>query len=220
LSSDSVLFEDNHVLAVVKPAGLLTVGDRTGDITLLELARQYVKTKYGKPGNVFLGVVHRLDRPVSGVVVFARTGKAASRLSEQFRRGSVEKVYHAWVAGRPPKAAGTLEDLLVKDHARNVVRTESAGTPNARYASLHFRTLRRGNMRTLLEIRLETGRSHQIRVQLAARGMPIVGDVKYGGPRADLFGLHAAELTFQHPVTHQAITLRAAEPRDWKEMRV
>jgi 23S rRNA pseudouridine1911/1915/1917 synthase len=213
----NVLFEDNHCLAVVKPAGLLTAGDRTGDETLLEQARRYLKEKYHKPGNVFLGLVHRLDRPVSGVVLFARTSKAAARLSEQFRAGRVVKVYHAWVQGVPRTPAGTWTDFLLKDRERNVVRSVSAETTGAQQAMLGYRLLGRAGRTALLEIRPQTGRAHQIRVQLASRGFPILGDVKYGArptPNGRLL-LHAFELTFEHPVRNERISLQAPEPEDW-----
>ena len=209
----SVLYEDNHCLAVFKPAGMLTMGDRTGDVSLVDLAREYLKTKYNKPGNVFLGVVHRLDRPVSGVVLFARTSKAAARLSAQFRAGTVQKIYHAWVAGVPREPSGKWTDYLAKDEQRNRVSAASPGTPNARLASLNFRTLERRGRHSLLEIRPATGRSHQIRVQLASRGLPIVGDVKYGGPPSDAgrIALDAVELTFEHPVREEHVTVRTPD---------
>lgn len=216
LRRDSILFEDNHLLAAIKPAGLLTAGDRTGDVTLFALAQKYLKEKYNKPGNVYLGLVHRLDRPVSGVILFARTSKAAGRLSEQFRKGSVEKVYHAWVQGRPDTASGRLVDHLLKDRERNVVRAVRETTAGAQSAALTYRVLRKSGERSLLEIKLETGRSHQIRVQLASRGWPIVGDVKYGGPAlGGNIALHAAELACDHPTTRERITLRASDPPEW-----
>ena len=212
-----VLFEDNHCLAVRKPAGMLTAGDKTGDATLLDLARQYIKNKYAKPGNVYLGLVHRLDRPVSGVVLFACTSKAAARLSEQFRTGRVRKIYQAWVEGTPAEPTGTLTDRLVKDRTRNVVRTVSADVSDARRAVLDYRTLKRTATATLLEVRPHTGRPHQIRAQLAARGLPIVGDVKYGArpARAGRILLHGIELTFEHPVRRQPVSVRAPLPTDW-----
>jgi 23S rRNA pseudouridine1911/1915/1917 synthase len=199
---------------VLKPAGMLTAGDRTGDVSLLELARQYLKAKYKKPGNVYLGLVHRLDRPVSGVVLFARTSKAAARLSEQFRDGTVRKVYEAWVEGRPAQSSGTLTDFLIKDKQRNVVSAARPEAAGARQAILKFRALAAEPGRTLLEIHPQTGRAHQIRVQLASRGTPIVGDVKYSAKRdrAGSIALNAAELTFQHPVRKESITIRAPRP--------
>ncbi|MGQ0635705.1 MAG: RluA family pseudouridine synthase [Planctomycetaceae bacterium] len=217
MNSLSVLYEDNHCLAVMKPARLLTAGDETGDPTLLDLARDYVRHKYHKPGRVFLGLVHRLDRPVSGVVLFARTSKAAARLSEQFRKGTVRKVYQAVVEGAVAEGSGELCDWLVKAPQANLVRRVAAGTPEARHSRLLFRRLRTGRGLTLLEMEPQTGRSHQIRVQLAARGHPIYGDRKYGS-RHSLGGaiaLHAAELTFAHPVRKEAIVVRAEAPREF-----
>jgi 23S rRNA pseudouridine1911/1915/1917 synthase len=197
---------------VLKPAGLLTAGDRTGDVSLVDKVRDYLRTKYKKPGNVFVGVVHRLDRPVSGLVLFARTSKAASRLAEQFRSGRVEKVYQALVEGRVAEREGLLVDRLVKDHRANVVRGSAATDPRARESRLSFRRLKCTSSTTLLEIRPTTGRSHQIRVQLAAAGHPIVGDRKYGSKHSfdDGIALRAVRLTFEHPTTRLPITLEAA----------
>ena len=216
MSALQVVYEDNHCLAVLKPAGLLTVGDRTGDESLVDRVRDYLRVKYKKPGNVFVGVVHRLDRPVGGVVLFARTSKAASRLAEQFRSGRVEKVYQAVVEGRVAVREGLLVDRLVKNRQTNVVRRDRDGDPRARESQLSFRRLRSTSTSTLLEIRPMTGRSHQIRVQLAAAGHPIVGDRKYGSMRAldDGIALRAVSLTFEHPTSKLRITVEA--PADWR----
>ena len=223
-----LIFEDNHCLAILKPAGVLTMGDQTGDVSAVDLAREYLRTKYDKPGNVFVGVVHRLDRPVSGVLLFARTSKAASRLSEQFRMHSIRKVYHAVVEGRPPQRQGELIDWLVKSEASNTSRVVKPGSrgqetdDTAKQARLTYRCLKSVAGVSLLEIDLQTGRSHQIRVQLSSRGMPICGDAKYGSQtRLDgWLALHAASLTFEHPTLHEPITISAPHPANWNRFRL
>ena len=218
-----VLLEDNHCLAVNKPAGLLTQGDVTGDPSLIDAARAYLKTRYDKPGDVFVGLVHRLDRPVSGVVLLARTSKAAGRLSAQFRAGTVEKVYWAVVEGGALREeSGEWRDTLWKDERRNIVSVVPEGTPGGVEARLAFRVLERRARTIALELRPTTGRSHQLRVQLAARGWPIVGDRKYGAattlraldgkPRV---ALHARRLTLTHPTRPEAISVSAPVPADW-----
>lgn len=214
----NVLFEDNHCLVVAKPAGLLMAGDATGDDTLLERGKRYIREKYSKPGNVYLGVVHRLDRPVSGVALFARTSKAAGRISAQFREGQVRKVYVAWVDAVPHSESELLIDHLVKDTDRNVSRTVSAGVSGAREARLEYRVLKTVSGRSLLEIQPRTGRPHQIRVQLASRGWPILGDVKYGGPHCSnrrAIALHAQSLTLQHPTRDEEISVTLPRPGVW-----
>ncbi len=207
----TVLYEDNHLLALLKPAGMLTMGDDTGDVTMVDVAREYLKEKYNKPGNVFVGVVHRLDRPVSGVLLFARTSKAASRLSDQFRRGAVRKLYHAVVEGQPKNAEGTLVDWLLKDRQENLVACVSEDTPGAQKSILNYKVTSRESGRVQLEIEPLTGRSHQIRVQLAAMGTPIVGDAKYGSTvrKGGRISLHAKSLEFDHPTTKERITIQA-----------
>jgi 23S rRNA pseudouridine1911/1915/1917 synthase len=211
LSGVTVLHEDNHVIAVFKPAGLLTQGDETGDASLLELTKGYLKQKYEKPGNVFLGLVHRLDRPVSGVVVFGRTSKAASRLSEQFRSRSVEKIYLAWVQGTPKAPSGTLVHYLRPGDKRMEIFDEPK--PDTKEASLDFRLLRSEGGISLLEVTLHTGRKHQIRAQLARLGTPILGDTRYGGPRGsgDGIGLVAHLIRFDHPTKQERIEVRAPQ---------
>jgi 23S rRNA pseudouridine1911/1915/1917 synthase len=217
-----ILLEDNHCLAVDKPGGLLSQGDASGDPSALDMARAHVKEKYRKPGAVYLGLVHRLDRPVSGVLLFARTSKAAARLSAQFREGSVAKTYWAIVEGRVPDDSGTWTDRLVKDARRNVVEVEDDAGESGREAVVDFRVLGRAPRTTWLELRPKTGRSHQLRVQLAARGWPIVGDRKYGadsrliapdgGPR---IALHARSLGFNHPTQRRWIEVTAPVPAGW-----
>ena len=217
-----ILYEDNHCIAVNKSARMLTSGDRTGDDSLLEQVWVYLKEKYRKPGNVFVGLVHRLDRPVSGVVLFARTSKAAARLSEQFRQGSVEKTYQTIVEGNVADPTGEFTDSLVKDETTNIVRIVPAGTPSARMSRLRFRRVRRAGKLSLLEITPETGRSHQIRVQLASRGHPIYGDKKYGSKHRfqGAIALHAASLTFSHPTRRESVTISAPVPETWDDLLV
>jgi 23S rRNA pseudouridine1911/1915/1917 synthase len=218
----SILYEDNHCLAINKPAGLLSQGDITGEPTVLDLAREYLKTRYNKPGNVYLGLVHRLDRPTSGVVLLAKTSKAAARLSEQFRSGQIAKVYLAAVEGGPAEQEGEWTDTLVKDHARNVVRVSQHDSNEGSVARVAFRVLVQKANTTLLELRPLTGRSHQLRVQLASRGMPIVGDIKYGArsPLTALDGkprvaLHAWQISFEHPTRREVLAVTAPVPADW-----
>jgi 23S rRNA pseudouridine1911/1915/1917 synthase len=215
-----VLFEDNHCLAVCKPAGILVQGDRTGDATLVDQAALYLRGRYGKPGRVFVGVVHRLDRPVSGVLLLARTSKAAARLSEQFRSGRVHKTYLALVQAPPPGSAGHLEHHIEKDPERNRSRVVAAGTEGSRRARLHYRVRSQHAGGTLLEVVPETGRSHQIRVQLAACGAVIVGDVRYGSRHelGSMLALHASRLEFEHPTRHERVSVEAPLPDAWSAL--
>jgi 23S rRNA pseudouridine1911/1915/1917 synthase len=222
-----ILYEDNHLLALNKPAGWPTTHFDGTDETVDRLAKAYLKERYGKPGNVFLGVVHRLDKPVSGVLVFARTSKAAARLSEQFRAGAVEKNYWAVVEDAPeptdrrPWAAsdsGSLEDWLAKDDPAARVEVVPAGTPGAQLARLVFTVRGRHDGLTWLELRPHTGRKHQLRVQLASRGCPVYGDAKYGSDRpfGPAIALHARSLGFLHPTTKEPVTLTAELPKPWR----
>lgn len=213
-----ILYEDNHCLAIAKPADCLSTHFQGKDDTLDRAVKRYLKEKHGKPGNVFLGVVHRLDRPVSGVLLFARTSKAAARLAEQFRQGTVEKTYWAVVEGPIEPQAGTLEDWLRKDQVERRVLIVPPHSPGAKQALLHYQLRSEHSGLSLLEIRPQTGRTHQLRVQLAHFGHPIFGDAKYGSVHT--FGravaLHARSLTFLHPVRYDPITLTADVPRVWQ----
>ena len=213
-----ILYEDNHCLAVFKPSGCLSTHFQGKEETIDRAVKHYLKEKYHKPGNVFLGVVHRLDKPVSGVLLFARTSKAAARLSEQFREGTVEKVYWAVVEGEVRQAAGSLADWLRKDRERGRVEVVPPDTPGARQALLHYARRAVYGGLSWLEARPQTGRTHQLRVQLAHHGLPVYGDAKYGavstfGPAV---GLHAQALTFLHPVRYEPVTLTADVPRAWR----
>ena len=217
-----ILHEDNHCLAVNKPAGLLSQGDSTGDPSVVDLVSAYLKVAYAKPGNVYVGLVHRLDRPTSGVVLVARTSKAAARLSEQFRDGLVEKTYLAVSEGAWPDESGEWEDWLIKDERTNVVSTTSPSQPGARRANLAYRVLERASGRVTLELRPTTGRGHQLRVQLASRGLPIVGDRKYGATSRLVamdgqlrIALHAGRLRFKHPTRPGIQEIEASIPGDW-----
>jgi 23S rRNA pseudouridine1911/1915/1917 synthase len=213
-----ILFEDNHCLAVAKPAGMPSAHFEGREQTADRAVKEYLKEKYKKPGNVFLGVVHRLDKPVSGVLLFARTSKAAARLAKQFREGSVEKVYWAVVEGESPPAAGSLEDWLLKDRAAGRVEVVEPRTEGARQALLHFQRRGQHGGLTWLEVRPQTGRTHQLRVQLAHHGHPIYGDARYGSVRTfdGAIALHGRSLTFLHPISYEAITLTADVPRFWR----
>ena len=207
-----VLYEDNHLLGVYKPAGMLVQGDRTGDPTLFEAAKAYLKVKYDKPGNVYLGLVHRIDRPVSGVVVFARTSKAASRLTNAFRAREVDKLYLAVIRGVPGDLAGELHGHVERVRMRSRI-TGPGG--DAKPATLSYRDLASDGGMSLPEVTPQTGRHHQIRVQLAHAGYPIVGDLKYGapGPLPDRsIALHAAMLALDHPTRDGRVRLQARPP--------
>jgi 23S rRNA pseudouridine1911/1915/1917 synthase len=213
-----ILYEDNHCLAVAKPSGALSTHFQGGEETLDRAVKQYLKDKYAKPGNVFLGIVHRLDRPVSGVLLFARTSKSAARLAQQFREGTIEKVYWAVVEGEVERTAGSLEDWLRKDREVGRVEVVEPQTPGARQALLHFQRKGSHGGLTWLEVRPQTGRTHQLRVQLAHHSHPIFGDAKYGSVHTFAHGiaLHARSLTFLHPVRYEPITLTAELPRAWR----
>ena len=220
--ADCVLYEDNHLLALNKPAGLATMGAKAGQPSVWSLAKEYVKHKYRKPGGVFLGTVSRLDAGVSGVVLFARTSKAAARLAEQFRSRSVQKLYWAIVSGRPEPAAECI-DWLLKDEERVrmcVVRADAGHKRQAQRASLRYRRMSETPLGWVLEIELHTGRKHQIRVQLSHRGLPIVGDRKYGSraPFASGIALHSRQLEFTHPTRRERLVLTAPVPVAWPRL--
>jgi 23S rRNA pseudouridine1911/1915/1917 synthase len=212
-----VLYEDNHLLALNKPAGIPTQGAEAERTSLLSLAKGYIKGKYHKPGNVYLGTVSRLDAAVSGVIVFARTSKAAARLTEQFRDRTVRKIYWAIVAGHPAPDA-TCDDWLAKDELRHRMRVVEAQSTAAAKARLTYRRLKPIGRSWLLEVTLETGRKHQIRAQLAARSLPILGDRKYGSRQAFPGGiaLHSRLLQLVHPTRGEPLTFLAEPPPAWR----
>lgn len=213
-----ILYQDNHLLAVNKPAGLPCQPDASGDPTLVAAAQAYLKQRYHKPGNVFVGLVHRLDRPVAGAVVLARTSKAAARLSAAFREGRVEKIYLAVVAGCFESDEGRLVHWLRKISRRRRSEVAAPDTPGAREAILAYRVIAAAGGASLLEVALHTGRSHQIRVQLAAAGHPILGDLKYGAAAAlpgGVIALYARRLRFEHPTRGEAVAVVAPEPPGW-----
>lgn len=215
----TVLYEDNHIIAVNKICSEIVQGDKTGDEPLSETLKKYLKEKYNKPGEVFLGVTHRLDRPVSGVVVFAKTSKALTRLNEMFRNQEVKKTYWAIVKNRPEETEGRLEHYLVRNEKQNKSVAHSKMVPNAKKASLSYKLISHSDNYFLLEVQLETGRHHQIRCQLAKMGCPIKGDLKYGFPRSNPSGgisLHARYVEFVHPVSKQLIQITAPCPDDDK----
>ncbi len=219
-----ILFEDNHLIAVNKLAGELVQGDFTGDEPLLEKVREYIRLKYQKPGNVFCGLIHRLDRPTSGIVLFAKTSKALARMNAIFEKREVDKVYWAIVQGSPKKESGNLVHYLKKDQKKNKSQFFSEEKKGSKKAVLSYKTLKKLDHYSLLEIKLETGRHHQIRVQLSAIGHPIKGDLKYGFSRSNKDGsvcLHAKFVTFEHPVSKEKIGLEAALPSGdaiWKHL--
>ncbi len=203
----TIVFEDNHLLVLNKPAGLLTQPSGTDQDSLEMQAKAYIKEKYQKPGNVFLEAVHRLDKPVSGIVVFAKTSKALSRLNESLRNKQAKKIYHAWVEGIPKQKEGTLENYLVHDDFIASVATKN--NPQAKLARLSYKVLETQGDETLLEIILETGRYHQIRVQLSTIGHPILGDTKYGSKKSHPeIALSHVRLEIEHPVTHEKLLLK------------
>lgn len=216
-----VIYEDNHLIAVNKTCKEIVQGDKTGDTPLSEILKAWLKEKYAKPGNVFVGVAHRLDRPVSGLVLFAKTSKALARLNEMFRTGDIKKTYWAIVKNSPPTEEGTLEHWLVRNEKQNKSYAYTEEKPNSKKAILHYKLLARSDNYYLLEVDLKTGRHHQIRCQLAKMGCPIKGDLKYGSERSNKDGgisLHARKAQFIHPVSKEPVEIVASVPDDslWK----
>ena len=219
----NVVYEDNHIIIVNKQSGEIVQGDKTGDTPLSDIVKQYIKDKYNKPGNVFLGVVHRLDRPVSGLVVFAKTSKALSRLNDMFRTGDVHKTYWAVVKRRDIAMEGTLTDWLTRNERQNKSYAHNREVPGAKKAVLSYKVRSVSDNYMLLEVTLLTGRHHQIRCQLAHMGCPIKGDLKYGAPRSNPDGsisLHSRRVEFVHPVSKEQICVEAEVPADrlWQEI--
>ncbi|MCY2991816.1 MAG: RNA pseudouridine synthase [Planctomycetota bacterium] len=218
----TVIYEDNHLLAISKPANLPTMGVAPDKDSLLTVAKQYIRQKYAKPGNVYLGIVSRLDAPVTGLIMIARTSKAATRLNESFRGRQARKIYWALVEGVPAPPAATCVDWLRKDERHHRVHVTRPHHPEAHEARLAYRTLAVRGGYTLLEIELETGRKHQIRVQLAQRGHPVLGDRKYGATMAFPVGiaLHSRQLELLHPVRHTPLQLVAPLPVCWRRFGI
>lgn len=211
----TVVYEDNHLIIVNKTAGEIVQGDKTGDVTLADSVKAYIKERYAKPGAVFLGVVHRLDRPVSGLVVFARTSKALARLNTLFREGRVRKTYLAVVGRTPSPASATLTHWLTRNERLNKSFVHATEVAGSKRAVLDYRLVGHSDRYALLAVQLHTGRHHQIRCQLAAIGCPIKGDLKYGAPRSNPDGsicLHARSVEFEHPVTHAIVRVVAPLP--------
>lgn len=219
-----ILYEDNHLIAVRKRVGDIVQGDKTGDVPLSDMVKNFLKDKYQKPGNVYLGVVHRLDRPVSGIVLFSKTSKALPRLNKMFaEHKGVKKTYLAIVANKPSQPQGTLTHWLTRNEKQNTARAYDREVPGSKKAVLDYRLIAQSERYFLLEIELHTGRHHQIRCQLSKMGCPIRGDLKYGAPRSNPDGgisLHAWRLELEHPVSHQNIVIEAPPPEErlWQEI--
>lgn len=214
------IYEDNHIIIVSKLPGEIVQGDKSGDTPLSEMVKDYLKTKYNKPGNVFCGVVHRIDRPVAGLVVFAKTSKALSRLNEMLRKGEIHKTYWAIVEGFPEKQEDTLRNFLVSDGRINKTFVANEGDKDAKESILKYKTIATGDRYSLLEVNLLTGRKHQIRCQLSAIGHPIKGDLKYGAKRSNKDGgisLLARKIEFIHPVSRLPISVEAPLPPEFQK---
>lgn len=218
-----ILHEDNHIIVINKRVGDIVQGDKTGDKPLSEVVKEYIKDKYNKPGEVYLGVIHRLDRPTTGIVVFAKTSKALTRLNDAFKNRETQKTYWAIVKNSPPKENDTLIHYLKRNPKNNTSKAHTKEVPESKKASLDYKIIKKLDNYFGLEINLHTGRHHQIRAQLAAIGCPIKGDLKYGFDRSNPDGgihLHARKLSFTHPVTKEELTIIAPVPNDsiWKAL--
>ncbi len=219
----TVVYEDNHIIIVNKSSSEIVQGDKTGDTPLSDIVKQYLKEKYNKQGNVFVGVTHRLDRPVSGLVIFAKTSKALSRLNEMFKHSEIKKTYWAIVKNCPQKEEEELTNYLVRNEKQNKSYAYDKEVKNSKKAILHYKLISHSENYYLLEVDLKTGRHHQIRCQLAKMGCPIKGDLKYGSPRSNSDGsicLHARKISFIHPVSKEVIEVEAPVPDDnlWKAL--
>jgi 23S rRNA pseudouridine1911/1915/1917 synthase len=213
----TVVFEDNHLIAVNKKNGVLVQGDNTGDKPLSELVKEYLKKKYNKPGNVFAGVIHRIDRPVSGLVLLAKTSKALERMNKQFADKKIQKTYLMITGSKPLDTKGKLTHWLTKDSKRNIAKTHKTEVKESKYCELSYSLLKASDRYFLIEVKPITGRSHQIRCQMASIGCVIKGDLKYGAPRSNSDGgicLHSYKLKFEHPVTGTVMELKATTPND------
>lgn len=219
-----VIYEDNHIIVVNKASGILVQGDKTGDEPLSELVREYIRIKYKKPGNVFCGVVHRIDRPVSGLVILARTSKGLERMTKLFQEKKISKTYYALVENRPEQEEGRLIHWLVKDTRKNFTHAHEREVKNSKISDLAYKLTGKVSQQYLLEVKPGSGRPHQIRAQLAKMGCPIKGDVKYGFPNKNKDGnihLHAHKLVFTHPIRKEPLTLTAPLPKDqvWQQVK-
>lgn len=220
-----VIYEDNHLLVVIKPQNVPSQSDKSNDEDMLSMVRSYIKEKYNKPGNVFVGLVHRLDRPTGGVMVFAKTSKAAMRLCEQIQNNQMHKKYLCVVCGKPKEQTAKLSNYLLKNEQTNIVSVVPMSTANAKLAELSYNVLDYNDLYSLVDVDLFTGRSHQIRVQMKYVGCPVFGDVKYGGKPSKLhkLALWSYELSFYHPTTKQKLTFRVLPPMTelpWKDFRI
>jgi len=220
LAQLQVIYEDNHLIAVNKPSGWLVQGDKTGDSTLLDVVKHYIKIQYNKPGDVFLGLIHRLDRPVSGTVIMARTSKALTRMNRLFQERKVEKTYFAITKQRPEPIQGKIQHYLLKDRSKNITKAynqKGNRTKDAKLSITEYEMLGAVEGHVLIQVKPKTGRPHQIRVQLSEIGCPIVGDLKYGFPKPNSNGsihLHSRSLSFEHPVKKELITISSQPPID------